>query len=94
MNVTRLRPDTAELLTPQECSFLDRQVRNTGRYAVFTAVDLWVRLRAKPAGTTGFARLRLAARACRRLHCGAALRAGGSPAPLGISYKSSACARW
>ncbi len=38
------RPDRALLLTPQECSFLDRQVRNTGRYAVFTAVDLCVAL--------------------------------------------------
>ncbi len=37
MNVTHTRPDPAELLTPQECSFLDRQVRNSGRYAVFTA---------------------------------------------------------
>ncbi len=38
------RPDPAELLTSQECSFLERQVRNTGRYAVFTAVDLGVAL--------------------------------------------------
>ncbi len=38
------RPDPAELLTSQECSFLERQVRNTGRYAVFTAVDLCVAL--------------------------------------------------
>ncbi len=37
MNVTHTRPDPTELLTPQEYSFLDRQVRNTGRYAVFTA---------------------------------------------------------
>ncbi|MCH6561690.1 MAG: hypothetical protein IH800_04610 [Myxococcales bacterium] len=44
MNLTHTRPDPAELLTPQECSFLDRQVRNTGRYAVFTAVDLCVAL--------------------------------------------------
>jgi len=36
--------ESAEFLTPRECSFLDRQVRNTGRYAVFTAVDLCVAL--------------------------------------------------
>ena len=44
MNVTHPRPGPAELLTPQECSFLQRQVRNTGRYAVFTAVGLCVAL--------------------------------------------------
>ncbi len=44
MNVTHTRADPAGLLTPQECSFLDRQVRNTGRYAVFTGVDLCVAL--------------------------------------------------
>ncbi len=38
------RPDPAELLTPQECSFLERQVRNSGRYVVFTGVDLCVAL--------------------------------------------------
>ena len=42
--MTHTRPDHAELFTPEECSFLDRQVRNTGRYAVFTAVDLCVAL--------------------------------------------------
>ncbi len=42
MNVTHARADPAELLTPQESSFLDRQVRNTGRYAVFTGIDLCV----------------------------------------------------
>ncbi len=36
------RSDAAELLTPQECSFLDRQVRSAGRYAIFTGVDLGV----------------------------------------------------
>ncbi len=40
MSATHARPDPAQLLTPQECSFLERQVRNTGRYAVFTGVDL------------------------------------------------------
>ncbi len=44
MNVTHTRPDPAQLLTPRECAFLDRQVRSTGRYAVFTAVDLCVAL--------------------------------------------------
>ncbi len=44
MNVTHTRPDPGELLTSKECSFLDRQVRNTGRYAAFTAVDLGVAL--------------------------------------------------
>ncbi len=44
MNVTHTRPDLAELLTSQECSFLERQVRNSGRYAVFTVVDLCVAL--------------------------------------------------
>ncbi len=44
MSVTHASPSPAELLTPQECSFLERQVRNTGRYAVFTAVDLAVAL--------------------------------------------------
>ncbi len=44
MNVTHARADAAELLTPQEYSFLDRQVRNSGRYAVFTGVDLCVAL--------------------------------------------------
>ncbi len=44
MNVTHTRPNPAQLLTPQERSFLDRQVRNTGRYAAFTAVDLCVAL--------------------------------------------------
>ncbi len=42
MNVAHTRPDPALLLTPQESSFLDRQVRSSGRYAVFTAVDLCV----------------------------------------------------
>ena len=42
--MTHTRPDHAELFTPEECSFLDRQVRNTGRYAFFTAVDLCVAL--------------------------------------------------
>ncbi len=42
--MTHAPPRPAELLTPQECSFLERQVRNTGRYAVFTAVDLGVAL--------------------------------------------------
>ncbi len=36
--------ESVDLLTPRESSFLDRQVRNTGRYAVFTAVDLCVAL--------------------------------------------------
>ena len=40
MNATHTPADPADLLSPQERSFLDRQVRNTGRYAVFTAVDL------------------------------------------------------
>jgi hypothetical protein len=44
VNVTDTTPDFAQLLTPQECAFLDRQVRNTGRYAVFTGVDLCVAL--------------------------------------------------
>ena len=44
MNVTPTWPDHAEPLTPQECSFLDRQVRNTGLYAVFTAIGLCVAL--------------------------------------------------
>ncbi len=44
MKVTRPQPDPGLLLTPQEFSFLDRQVRNTGRYALFTAVDLCVAL--------------------------------------------------
>ncbi len=38
------RLESVDLLTPRESSFLDRQVRNTGRYAVFTAVDLCVAL--------------------------------------------------
>ncbi len=42
MNMTHTRPDPARLLTQKECSFLERQVRNTRRYAVFTAVDLCV----------------------------------------------------
>ncbi len=44
MNVAHTQSDPVEFLTPKECSFLDRQVRNTGRYAVFTAVDLCVAL--------------------------------------------------
>ncbi len=44
MNAARTRPDAAELLTPQEYSFLDRQIRSAGRYAVFTGVDLCVAL--------------------------------------------------
>ncbi len=44
MNTAHTRLETAELLTPRESSFLERQVRNTGRYAVFTAVDLCVAL--------------------------------------------------
>ncbi len=44
MSVTHTRPEPTQLLTPKECSFLERQVRNTGRYAVFTAVGLGVAL--------------------------------------------------
>ena len=44
MSATQTPLAPAHLLTPQECAFLDRQVRNTGRYAVFTAVDLCVAL--------------------------------------------------
>ncbi len=44
MSMTQSQSHPAELLTPRECSFLERQVRNTGRYAVFTAVDLCVAL--------------------------------------------------
>ena len=44
MNATHTPADPAEILTRQESSFLDRQVRNTGRYALFTAVDLCVAL--------------------------------------------------
>ena len=44
MSTTQTPLAPAHLLTPQECAFLDRQVRNTGRYAVFTAVDLCVAL--------------------------------------------------
>jgi hypothetical protein len=44
MSLQRPQPDSGELLTPQEFSFLDRQVRNTARYALFTAVDLCVAL--------------------------------------------------
>ncbi len=44
MNVAHTTLESAEFLTPRECSFLDRQVRNTGRYAVSTAVDLCVAL--------------------------------------------------
>ncbi len=44
MNVAHSRPDPAELLTPDECSFLARQIRSTRRYAIFTAVDLCVAL--------------------------------------------------
>ena len=42
MNVTPTRADPAEFLNCEESSFLDRQVRNTGRYAVVTGVDLCV----------------------------------------------------
>ncbi len=42
--MTHAPPRPAELLTPQEYSFLDRQDRNNGRYPVVTAFDMCVAL--------------------------------------------------
>ncbi len=44
MSATHTGLEAAPLLTPKECSFLERQVQNSGRYAVFTGVGLCVAL--------------------------------------------------